>query len=287
MQISNHSKNLTGLLLASFFISTSGVLGKYIALDSEVIIWYRSFIGMIFLLIFNRIKKTSLKIQDKKDHVPLLISSVLMGAHWLTYFYALKVSNVAVGMVSLYTFPVITAFLEPLFFKTKFNPVHLLLACIVFLGIYILAPELDLGSSTLQGVLWGILSALFYSIRNLILKSHVDNYNGRFLMLYQTAIISIISLPALYFFDISNSVSQMPYLLLIGLLTTAIGHSLMVQSFRHFSVTTATIISSGQPIFGVLIAYFTVEEAPSWNTFVGGLLILTTVVIESIRAKKA
>jgi len=60
----------------------------------------------------------------------------------------------------------------------------------------------------------------------------------------------------------------------------------MVNSLKHFSVTTASIIGSIQPIFGIIIAYFFVNEIPSINTFIGGSLILLTVVIESVRSKK-
>ena len=44
----SHFKNLSGLLLATLFISTSGVLGKYIAMPSEVIVWFRSAFAMVF-----------------------------------------------------------------------------------------------------------------------------------------------------------------------------------------------------------------------------------------------
>ena len=53
----NYLKNLSGLILATLFISTSGVLGKYIAMPSEVIIWFRSAFAMIFLYGFCKYKK--------------------------------------------------------------------------------------------------------------------------------------------------------------------------------------------------------------------------------------
>ena len=37
------------------------------------------------------------------------------GNDWVSYFYAMQVSSVAIGVVALYTYPVITVFLEPLF----------------------------------------------------------------------------------------------------------------------------------------------------------------------------
>jgi drug/metabolite transporter (DMT)-like permease len=86
--------------------------------------------------------------------------------------------------------------------------------------------------------------------------------------------------------DSSNFGSQYPYLLLLALLTTAIGHSLMVHSLKFFSASTATIISSIQPIFGIIIAFLIVDEIPKSNTIWGGLLIILTVFIETIRSKK-
>ena len=281
-----HFQHLSSLLIATLFISTSGVLGRYIAMPTEVIIWFRSVFAMVFLYAFCRYKKINLKVHNLKTHVPLMVSSLFMAGHWITYFYALKLSNVALGMLSLYTFPVITSLLEPVFLKSKFNPIHLLLGIIVLVGLYVLTPEFDLESSMVKGIAFGLLSAVCYSIRILILKQHVSNYHGSMLMLYQTTVITIVLLPTLFFFGVSGFESQFPYLLLLALLTTAIGHSLMVHSLKFFSASTATIISSVQPIFGILLAFLFLGEIPHTNTFIGGALILSTVVIESIRSKQ-
>lgn len=282
----SYLQNLTGLLAATLFISTSGVLGKYIAMPTEVIIWFRSIFAMVFLYAFCRFKKISLKVQHTKTHLPLIVSSLFMAGHWITYFYALKLSNVALGMLSLYTFPVITSLLEPVFMKTKFNPIHLVLGIIVLVGLYVLTPEFNLESSMMRGVLFGLFSALCYAIRILILKQHVENYHGSMLMFYQTFVISIVLVPVLFFMDLSGFQSQFPFLLLLALLTTAIGHSLMVHSLKFFSASAATIISSVQPIFGIVLAFLFLGEIPHINTYIGGALILSTVIIESIRSKK-
>lgn len=282
----NYLKNLSGLILATLFISTSGVLGKYIAMPSEVIIWFRSAFAMIFLYGFCKSRKINLRVIDLKTHVPFIISSLFTAGHWVTYFYALKLSNVAIGMLSLFTFPVITALLEPIFIKSKLNPVHLVLGLMVLIGLYILAPEFSMESSDVRGILFGLFSALCYSIRILILKQHVTLYNGSMIMFYQTFVITIVLFPVLFFMDTSGFQSQFPYLLLLALLTTAIGHSLMVHSLKFFSASTATIISSIQPVFGIIIAFIVVDEVPSRNTIWGGLLIISTVFIETIRSKK-
>jgi len=281
-----HLKYVFELSLATLFISTSGALGKYIAMSPPVIIWWRSIIAALFIYLYCRYKKINLKIESKKDLVNLIIGGLFLAIHWITYFYALKLSNVAIGMLSLFSYPVITALLEPLFIKVKLDPVHLLLGFIVLIGIFFLAPDFNLESNQVKGILLGLVSALFYALRLLILKKQVKIYNGTTLMLYQLLIISIILAPVLYFMDVSNLQSQFPYILLLALLTTAIGHTLFIQSLKYFTASTASIINSTQSVFGIVIAYFFLGEVPSTSTFFGGLLILSTVIFESIRSGK-
>ncbi len=281
-----HNNYLLLLALATVFISTSGALGKFIDLPTPVIIWFRSALAALFLFLFCKYKKLNIGIKSKKDRPTIVLGALLLGAHWVTYFYALKLSNVAIGMLSMFTFPVITALLEPLFTKSKLNPIHILLALMVLLGIYILAPDITFESSYLKGILLGVLSACCYAIRNLILKRHVKTYDGTVLMMQQAVIVSVLLLPVLFQFSLSNVQSQLPYLFILGLVTTAIGHSLFIRSLKHFSVSTASIIGSAQPIIGIVIAYLFLNEIPTLNTFLGGALIISTVIIESIRSRE-
>jgi len=281
----SHSKHLTELILATLFISTSGVLGRYIDVPAPVLAWARAFIAFFLLWAFCRLKNIDLKIKTNKDRRAFLIGGVFMSLHWISYFYALKLSNVALGMLSLYTFPVITALLEPLFMKTPFNKIHVFLGVLVLIGVYILAPDFNLESQHVQGILLGIFSALCYAIRILIMKQQVSKYHGSMLMFYQLLIISVFLAPSLFFMETSGLKSQFPFVLLLALITTAIGHTMMVLSFKYFAVSTASIISSVQPVFGIILGVIFLAEIPNLNTFIGGFLILTTVVIESVRSK--
>lgn len=282
-----HNTNLLLLLLATLFISTSGALGRYIDMPTPVIIWWRSFLAMFLLYGFCRYKKFNLKIKSSNDRFLFIISAIFMAAHWITYFYALKLSNVAIGMLSLFTYPIITALLEPLFIKVKFDPIYIILSIIVLIGMYILVPEFSLENAHLKGMLFGLLSALCYALRNIISKKLTYGYSSTTIMFYQVVIVTIVLSPVLFFMETSGIKTQYPYVILLAVITTAIGHTMLVNSLKHFTVSTASIISSIQPILGIIIAFIFLKEIPTWNTFFGGLIILSTVIIESIRSKKA
>ena len=281
-----HTKNLIFLFVATLFGSTSGALGKFIDVPPPVVIWCRCVIGALFIYIFCLFNKTSLKIHSKRDIITIFISALFFGAHWITYFYSLKLSNVAVGLLSMFTYPMVTALIEPLFIKVKFDPIYIVLSLMVLLGLYILSPEFNLENSYVGAILVGVLSALLYSIRNIMSKKLTASYTGTSIMFYQIAMLSVVLCPVLFYMDTSNIPSQMPYIVMLGLLTTAIGHTMLVSSFKHFSVSTASIISAITPIFGIFIAFIFLNEIPNLNTFIGGSLILATVVIESIRSQK-
>jgi drug/metabolite transporter (DMT)-like permease len=63
-------------------------------------------------------------------------------------------------------------------------------------------------------------------------------------------------------------------------LTTAVGHTLFLNSFKNFSIGTVSIMSSIQPIYGILFGIVFLSEIPSFRSIIGGLLIFMTVFIE-------
>ena len=273
------------LNLGMLFISTSGVLGRYIALPPPVSIWFRSLIAIVLLVLYARYKKFSFQIHWKKHGVAVWWSGFFMAVHWITYFFALQWSNVAIGLLSLFSYPIITVFLEPFFMPVQLQKRHLLLGTLILVGIYFLVPEFDLKNTATQGLLIGLFSALAYSLRNLILKKHNAMGNGSIQMIYQLGVIVVLLLPVLWIYPNTDLSSQWPYLLLLGAITTALGHTLFLSSFAHFSISTASIMSSIQPLFGVLLGALFLSEIPDLKSILGGVLILTTVVLESRRAR--
>lgn len=282
----SHLKNIVSLNLAMLFISTSGVLGRSLSLTPALSILWRSFFAIFLLGIFCWYSKISFKIRSKKDLGTIILSGFFLGIHWITYFYSLQLSNVAIALLSLFTYPIITTFLEPLFYKTKLNIKHVVLGFIVLLGIYFLSADLQLESDHTKGILVGLVSAVFYAIRNLILKKQVTKYNGSMLMLYQVIIVTLALSPLFFFIDQSPKPTEWQALILLALLTTTIGHTLFLKSFKNFSVTSASIIGSIQPIYGIILGIIFLNEIPNPNTIIGGALILISVVIESIHSSK-
>ncbi len=268
------------LNMGMLFSSSSGAFGRYIDLSPPHTIGYRALMALALLLGYALFQKHNLRFDLKKHGFTVLLSGFFMAIHWVSYFYALRWGSVAIGMLSLFTYPVFTSLMEPFFFKTHWQWRHLIMSLLIIIGTYFLAPSLDPSEVSTQGLMMGLFSAFTYSLRNIILKKKVDTFKGSSLMLYQMAITTLLLIPAFFVYAGEVVKPQLPYIAFLALVTT-IGHTLFINSFRYFSISTVSILSSIQPLLGILLGVLFLAEIPSERSIIGGVLILLTVVIES------
>jgi drug/metabolite transporter (DMT)-like permease len=275
------------LAVSVAIMSSSGSLGRMIHLPPPIIIWTRSVLGALALFVILHLTKDKLFIGWGRTFKIVTFSGVMLGIHWITYFYALHLSTVALGMLSLFTYPLMTALLEPLMLKTKFNAMSMVLAVVAFGGVLFMIPDFTLANDYTLGITFGLISALFYSIRNISLKAAASEFSGLTLMYNQLIVIVLLFWPVWFFpfeyYCLENFLTDWKPILVLGILTTAIGHSLYVSSFRHFSITTASIFSTLSPILGSVLGFLLLDEVPSDRTVIGGAIVVAVVVIESLR----
>lgn len=279
----NHARNFLEINLAMLFMSTSGPFGKFIELPAPLTIEVRALLAFVFLVVYCKVRGVSFRL-GSRDRWPILLCSLLMGVHLISYFHALQLSNVAIGMLSLFTYPVMTAFLEPLFLKTQFQKLHLLLGVMVLIGIYLLVPDFSLENSSTVAIGFGLFSALAYAVRNLILKTKVDRYEGSVLMSYQMGVLALLLVPTYFLYETDAIMGYAPALFGLALITTVVGHTMFINCFKHFSLTTVSILSCVQPVYGIIIGAIFLSELPGWSTVLGGALILASVILESRRS---
>jgi len=284
MKINRH---LIELNLGVLFLSTSGVFGRLISLAPEMTIFLRSFLSILFLGTFIKIAGYSTKFHSKSDFKIIVLGGILMGVHWVTYFYSLKLSNIAVAILTLHTFPAMTAILEPLILKTKFKLYHLLLTVLVIIGVWIILPSTDLNNNIVLASIFGLVSALTYALRNIFTRKVMPNYNGSVMMFYQVVIMSVLLSPYLFLRSTEGIETDWPYVILLVIVTTVLGHTLLVHSLKNFSAVTVSLISSVIPVIAILWGVWLLNEIPTTRTMIGGSLILISFLVESYFANRA
>ena len=80
----------------------TGILGKMISASETVLVWYRLAFAIVGILVYAKIIKGSFK-ADKKKITKLALTGAIVGVHWLTFFGAIKASNVSLALVCFST----------------------------------------------------------------------------------------------------------------------------------------------------------------------------------------
>jgi len=280
------NKNLLHYLelnLGLLFVATSGPLGRYVTMESTLATMWRAIFGLIGIFIIAKLVKANLKIDWNKHWLVFVGTSALMVGHWVTYFYALDYSNVAIALTALYTFPAMTALLEPLFKKKRIPLQDLILALITFGAIYYISPPLDTGGKLGWAIGLGLASALCFGLRNIWIAEVSNVYPSMTIMVYQLLFSSLFLFPFFFTGSSSASSSQWIALVALGLITTASGHTLFVRGIARYKPTAASIFMCLTPIYGIILAYLFLNEVPGARTIIGGVVILGVVLFKAIK----
>jgi len=275
------------LNIAALLLGGTALFSKLIPYNAIDIIGYRSVICGITLLLVSIALRHKMLIRNKSHLVLLIVCSALFTVHWAAYFHSMQLSSVAVGMISMFTFPVITVFLEPIITKTSLQVRDILMGLFVLSGVMLLVPTFSLSDSTTAGVAFGVLSGFAVALRNVLVSKYLRNYSPFTIMTYHSLVTALILLPfsTISVAEIGNE--SWLLLLLLGTVFTAVPHSQKTYALGFSSAKSVSMIISLQVVYGTLFAYILLSEPLTLNTFVGGSIILFAATYESVIGRKS
>jgi drug/metabolite transporter (DMT)-like permease len=280
-----HKEGLLAIHSAVLVFGGTALFSKLIELPALDITPLRSIFAVLALWGFMLWRRQPLALERAVDYLLVMLLGLLVALHWVTYFHAMQVSTVAVGVISLYTYPVITVFLEPMFAGERPGLADVLSALFVLFGIYLMTPEFSWSNSTTQGVFWGVLSAFLFSLRNIIQGRYFSRYPAQQSMFYQVLIVILVLIPWLTQPVAEVSGYQWAQLALLGICFTALPHALFVHGLRFMKAKSASLIACLQVVYSTLLAFLLLAEWPGVMTLVGGVIVVTAAAYESYFAR--
>ena len=106
------------LLLFHFIVLLFGftsVLGALISVSALPLVIYRMGLGAIGLALFFLIFHPNYFYLPKRLWCEVILGGLVIGVHWVTFFYAIKIAGVSLALSMMATGALITAILDPLF----------------------------------------------------------------------------------------------------------------------------------------------------------------------------
>ncbi len=279
-------RSLAEIHVAVVLFGIAGLFGKWIVLSPSIIVLGRVFFASIALALILLISKQTILFPKKSTYLLLASLGLLLAVHWTVFFQSIQISTVAVGLLSYSSFPVFTAFLEPLFFKEKIQIKNLFHAGMCVLGIFLIIPKFDLNDAVFQGVLWGIAAGLTFSLLTIFNRKLSKKYSSLVIAFYQDFFATLFLLPFFFILRPTLDLKNIFLLCILGIFCTAGSHTLFIKGMKYIRAQTAAIISSLEPVYGIVIAFFFLHEIPAFRTVLGGMIILTaafSVTLSGVR----
>ena len=280
-------KQLRGLVSANVAVllfGLAGVLGKLSLLPAPLIVFGRSFFAGLVLLAVCWLRHISLRPKQSRDGYLLLGQGVLLALHWTAFFQAINVSNVAIGLLSFSSFPLFTAILEPLLLHQRPSRIQIVAALLILPGIFLLVPSFTLQNQTTLGVMWGVLSGASFALLSVTNRWLGRTYSSLMISLYQDGIAAIVLLP-IFFFTATGSFwtpHALLILLILGVVCTALAHTLFIASMRDITAQTASLLASLEPVWGIIFGIVLLGAIPTARTLLGGAIIISATLLPGI-----
>lgn len=280
------------LHIAIFLFGFTAILGRLISLDEGPLVWYRMLFTTISLLFFKRLY-SSLKRLPKKLLFKICANGIVVMLHWITFYGAIKYSNVSVALCFLATASLFTAFLEPLILNKKLNITEVGLGLLILPGIYMVYM---FSGFYLTGIILAIISAFLAAAFGIINKRFIettDSLTITFLELGSGWLGLTILLPLYFYIKPESSLHldfgyNLFYLLILSLLCTTLAFNFAVDALKQVSAFTSALSINLEPIYGILMAIiiFNEDEELSPYFYFGAFLILAAIFINAILQRR-
>jgi drug/metabolite transporter (DMT)-like permease len=276
-------RSMIELHVAVIIMSATGLFAKWLTLPAWDIIALRCLIAALTLLAFIRFTGTRLALARRRDLAWIALLGLLIAMHWIAFFTSIQMSGVAIGLISVFTFPVMTILIEPFFFDEPLDRRDLVVALVVFIGVYLAIPGGLTGGQVTIGAAWGIFSALCYALRNALYRKYLSRYPSSTMMFYQVVVAAVLLLPFVSPGIDLGTDHRWLYLIVLGVIFTALPHTLFVDSLRTIRASTAGLITSLEPVYGIIFAAVLLAEIPGVQTIIGAMIVVAAATYTSLR----
>ncbi len=281
------AKNYLHLHVLVFIAGFTAILGELISIGAAALVWYRMLIAGVLMFLFIKVRAIPIKI-DFKTKMKFLLAGIIIALHWITFFEAIRQSNVSITLAMFSTGAFFASFIEPLIFKRRLIWYEMVFGIIVIIGVYLITQsELRYINGILLGILSAFLSTLFAVINGQLIKQHeatvISFYEFISGVVFLTLFIVIFQGGfSSEFFKLSAE--DWIYLLILASICTAYAFIGSVKVMRFISPYTVILTYNLEPLYGIILAVllFPETEIMSSEFYYGAFLVLTTVMAEGI-----
>ena len=278
------------MLAMSFVIWGSiGVFVQMIPLNSGLIAFDRSIVGMLFLLVVKLCMKSKISFKKLKSSFGLLcVNGALLGINWILLFEAYKFTSVATGTICYNLGPMIVVLLSPIFFKEHLSVVKILCVLVSLFGIVCVSgifSEQGAGESDVIGVTLGVMAAVVYAATVIINKrvQDVDPMDKAIVQFASSTVVMFVY--SLFVTDVSElsfDVKTIVLLVVVGVVHTGIAYTVYFKSLPDVTSQNVAIFAYIDPVVAVILSVTVLNESINEYVVIGAVCVIVSALVSEL-----
>ena len=281
--MTNNAKGLALTSLGVFIMSLESLFIKFTTISPFLFSFYIGifmFISMISTFVFK--EKAVLKKAFNSSMPILIVCAILMGTSNIFFITAIKTTTVANVVIIFGTAALFSALFAYIFFKEKITINIIIASFFMFVGLFVIFnDELEVGS--LDGNIYALLCTSLFAM-SFVLLSRYKQMDRVLLTAMSGLSLSIIA----FFFceDLAIDLKTLAVVMTMGLLISPISRVLLGTGAKYISASEVSLLMIIETIMAPVWVWIFLDEVPSSYTFIGGSIIVATLVANSLYTLK-
>ena len=215
----------------------------------------------------------------------LVAVGVVLAVHWYLFFETIKLSSVAVAVLTVYTAPVFLALLAPLFLPERRSRVALVALVPAATGLVLMSTWGPGGTHARPlAIATGIGAALTYALLVIGTKRLRARMGPVTITAWSYGIAALALAP---FLATAGRVvpqgSEIFYVLLLGIVFTALSGYIYVSLLAHVTAQAVGILAYLEPVSAAVLAWALLDQPLGRQVLVGGALVVAAGVVIVLR----
>ena len=281
--MTNNAKGLALTSLGVFIMSLESLFIKFTTVSPFLFSFYIGifmFISMISTFLFK--KKAVLKKALNTNLPMMIVCAILMGTSNIFFITAVKTTTVANVVIIFSTAALFSALFAYLFYKEKITKNIIIASFFMFVGLFIIFNDkLEIGS--IEGNIYALFCTALFATSYVLLSRYKD-MNRIILTAFSGLALSII---AFFFCDeLAIDFKTLTVVMIMGLLISPISRVLLGTGAKYIRASEVSLLMIIETIMAPIWVWIFLNEVPSSYTFIGGSIIIVTLIINSIYTLK-
>jgi drug/metabolite transporter (DMT)-like permease len=266
-----HKKGFLAVLVAAMLWSTGGLFIKLVTLDAMQISFFRCiWAAAVFAVIFRK--------QVFYANPFALINAVFYAAVLISFVLANKLTTAANAIFLQYTAPIYVLIFEPVLNKTNYEKINIVTIIICFLGMLLFFIG-EISPGHMLGNITALLSGIAFAAFMLGMRKNKKEYQFSSIF-YGNILVFLFCTP--YMFGMKNfSLNNFMMVSYLGIFQIGIAYIIFSYGLKRILAIEASLLSMIEPVLNPVWVFLGYGETPSFMAIIGGLIIISAIMIRT------